>query len=96
MVVRAIILLLGLGCLIGLLAAAAHGAPAPFLLWLGVIGVILTIAGVFERVKSGLSRQKPGAGWIETKERFVDESSGKLVTVFYKPETGERSYYRHD
>ena len=34
----------------------------------------------------------PGAGWVATKERFVDPESGKLVTVFYQPATGERRY----
>ena len=96
MIVRAIILIVGLALLVGTWAAARHGAPAPVLLWMGGVGAILAIGGAFEQVRSGLTNRKPGAGWIETDERFVDQNSGKLVTVFYKPETGERSYYKPD
>jgi hypothetical protein len=35
---------------------------------------------------------RPGPGWVPTDERFVDPESGRLVTVFYKPSTGERRY----
>jgi hypothetical protein len=39
-----------------------------------------------------LTSSRPGPDWIPTDERFVDPVSGKLVTVFYKPTTGERRY----
>jgi hypothetical protein len=39
-----------------------------------------------------LTSRRPGPDWVQTDERFVDAESGKLVTVFYKPSTGERRY----
>jgi len=33
-----------------------------------------------------------GEGWQRTNERFVDQSSRKLMEVYYNPKTGERSY----
>jgi hypothetical protein len=33
-----------------------------------------------------------GPGWIETPERFVDPETGKEVTVYYQPSSGERRY----
>jgi hypothetical protein len=33
-----------------------------------------------------------GPGWQATQERFRDEESGNLVTVWFNPATGERRY----
>ena len=33
-----------------------------------------------------------GTGWVRTTERFVDDKTGKTVTVYVKPLTGERAY----
>ena len=38
------------------------------------------------------SASRPGPGWQRTTERFFDEDSGKTVTVYIHPETGERRY----
>ena len=34
----------------------------------------------------------PGPDWQITDERFIDDESGKPVTVYIKPKTGERRY----
>lgn len=34
----------------------------------------------------------PGPDWQRTDERFVDPETGKLVTVYFHPATGERRY----
>ena len=39
-----------------------------------------------------LLRERPGAGWVKTAERFIDPDSGKAVDVFYNPTSGERQY----
>jgi len=58
-------------------------------------GLALIAAIVFERFRyTRLLRKSPGAGWERTTERFVDEESGKTVTVYIKPETGERAYVK--
>jgi hypothetical protein len=42
-----------------------------------------------------LLREKPGAGWVRTEERFIDPYSGKMVDVFYQPTSGDRQYVSH-
>jgi hypothetical protein len=96
MIGRGIILVIGAACLVGAIAAGRAGAPVPAIIWLAGIGIIFAIGGAFEYGASRLSNQRPGPGWIETEERFVDQESGEIVTVFYKPDTGERSYVRSD
>lgn len=96
MIGRAIVIAIGATSLVGAIAAGRAGAPAPVTIWLAAIGIIFSIGGAFEYSASGLSDRRPGQGWIETEERFIDQESGKIVTVFYKPDTGERSYVRSD
>lgn len=80
-----------------LLAAAGWSAIAGcglgVVLRLGVPGLVLLLALVVERWRyNRVTARPPGAGWVATNERFVDPESGKLVTVFYQPATGERRY----
>jgi hypothetical protein len=39
-----------------------------------------------------LLREKPGAGWVKTAERFIDPDTGQPVDLFYNPASGERQY----
>ena len=82
------------------LATAAAGAigivgrlfvvPGIWLLW---TGGILAVGIVYERVRyKPVEKSRPGPGWERTTERFVDEESGKILTVYIRPETGERMY----
>lgn len=77
--------------LCGLVALATGAFPpaAIFAIW----GVLLVIGTMFERViyKKTLARP-PGAGWVRTSERFIDDASGKPITVYVEPSTGERQY----
>ncbi len=90
------------GCLIlggillmgGAVVATSYGAPLPMAIWLVIMGLCLTLGVVFERAGDKPPAEKPEPGWIATEERFVDTASGEVVTVFYKPETGERMYVR--
>ena len=62
-----------------------------FLFW----GGVLVIAIIFERVRyKRLEGKRPGPGWQRTTERFVDEETGAMVTVYVQPETGERAYVK--
>lgn len=77
--------------LCGLVALATGAFPpaAIFAIW----GVLLVIGTVFERVIYKQTKtQPPGAGWIRTSERFIDDASGKPITVYVEPKTGERQY----
>jgi hypothetical protein len=80
-----------------MLAAAAFGgltrwqlsAVIPLAVW----GVILAGGVLFERWRyRPLNADQPGRDWHATPERFVDPESGRLVTVFFNPATGERRY----
>ena len=60
--------------------------------WLIVAGV-LVIGTVFERrYRNNTGGAPMGQGWEPTEERFRDETSGRLVTVWYNRATGERRY----
>ena len=48
---------------------------------------------MFERWRyKPLTDARLGPDWVATDERFVDPETGKLVTVYYHPATGERRY----
>ena len=65
-------------------------APA---IYTGVFGVLLLVGLVFERWRyKPLTDARLGPDWVATDERFVDPETGKLVTVYYHPATGERRY----
>jgi hypothetical protein len=73
-----------------LLALAGCGTAAA---WLAGWGLILIIGLVIERWRyKSLTGPRPGPDWIATDERFVDPETGKLVTVYFHPATGERRY----
>jgi hypothetical protein len=44
----------------------------------------------------GLMDDRPGRDWQATPERLVDPETGRLVTVFFNPATGERRYVADD
>jgi len=62
--------------------------------WLIGIGVAALVLGiVYERFRyKPLETVRPGTGWERTTERFIDDETGKPVTVYIQPETGERKY----
>ncbi len=87
--------LLGLG---GSLIAAAvvlliAGNTPPAMVCL-VWGGILVFGIVYERYayKTIVDKVPAGKDWARTTERFVDQKTGKIVTVYVKPMTGERAY----
>ena len=88
---RAVVLLLGLLALGGGAWALLSGALPPalvFALW----GVLIVVGTLYERVRYKELERHPGAGWRATDERFIDDASGKAVTVYIEPATGERKY----
>lgn len=91
---RSTLIVIGLLAIAAGVAVLATGAMNPsfvFIAW----GVVLVAGIVFERFRyKPLVDAKPGPGWERTTERFVDEDSGKMVTVYVLPKTGERMYVR--
>ncbi|HEV2335670.1 MAG TPA: hypothetical protein VGS13_09255 [Stellaceae bacterium] len=89
---RAIVAVIG-----GLLAAGALMLATlcvfPAAIMLAVWAAILLIGLLVERWRyKRLAATPPGPDWQRTDERFVDPETGKLVTVYFHPRTGERRY----
>jgi len=62
---------------------------APLTVFLGLIFV----GSLVERFRyKRLQDRRPGSGWMETDEKFIDPETKKRVTVFYNPASGERLY----
>jgi hypothetical protein len=85
---------LGAGIVLLALAAAVvlAGWPFPFAIWPAILGLVMTLGVIYERRGDKPTAASPGPGWVETGERFVDPETGRLVTVFHQPQTGERRY----
>lgn len=89
---RSVLVFLGLAALaLGALCLVIGADPPAYtlLIW----GAILLAAIVYERFRyKPLAHSAPGADWQRTSERFVDPDSGKTVTVYLQPGSGERQY----
>jgi hypothetical protein len=73
-----------------LLAFAGCGAIA---FWVAVWAVLLVVGLLIERWRyKPLTASRLGPEWVATGERFVDPETGKLVTVYFHPATGDRRY----
>lgn len=72
------------------LFAGQWGGAAFCMVW----GAICVFAILYERYayKTIVDAIPAGKGWTRTPERFVDEKSGRTITVYVKPLTGERAY----
>lgn len=85
--VGVLVIILGVAALLSGIVARSF----IFVFW----GVVLIVSLIIERVRyKRLEAKSPGPGWERTTERFVDEETGAMVTVYIKPETGERAYVR--
>jgi uncharacterized membrane protein HdeD (DUF308 family) len=85
--VGVLVIILGVAALLSGIIARSF----VFMFW----GVVLIVSLIIERVRyKRLEQKSPGPGWERTTERFVDEETGAMVTVYVKPDTGERAYVR--
>ena len=94
---RNIVLCLGAAMLIsGVMGiVASHYTVAiPLAVW----GAVFVFGILYERYayKTIVARVPTGKGWTRTSERFIDPKSGRTITVYYKPLTGERAYVAED
>ena len=91
-VLRAALYGVGLLLIAGALLAALAGFGVAAG-WLGGWAAVLILGLLVERWRyRELAGTRPGPGWEKTGERFVDPETGKLVTVWFHPATGERRY----
>jgi hypothetical protein len=89
---RAALYALG-GLSIGGAAVLALIGCGPVALGLAGWALVLVIGLMIERWRyKPLAERNPGPDWTATDERFVDPETGKLVTVYYHPSSGERRY----
>ena len=88
---RKLIIGCGFLSLIGGVIALATGSLSGALM-LGAWGVILLVGTLYERVLYKPVLQTKPTSAVRTDERFVDETTGKPVTVYIDSVTGERSY----
>lgn len=90
MILRTIVLVVAAIAFAGALA----GTLVDVAVWPSLVATGLLLFGVaFERVRYGAARRRPaGASWQETPERFIDDETGRPVTVWFNPASGERRY----
>ena len=90
---RTALLIIGAVLTAAALVAALTGW-LPFSAHLAIPGLILLFAMLNElrRRYKPIQPGPPGPGWVETPERFIDPETGKDVTVYYQPSSGERRY----
>jgi len=89
-VLRAFLLVVSLLLVaIGLWPCMAGARPLyPPLIW----GGVLCVATLLERWRYRGQPGREGAIWEATDERFIDPETGKLMQVYYQPQSGERRY----
>jgi hypothetical protein len=88
---RSAIVAVGAVCLVGGLLALVLTRTLPaavFVVW----GAILLLGTLYERVRYKTLLRETPRNAVRTNERFVDDDTGKTVTVFIDPKTGDRSY----
>ncbi len=78
-------------------AAAGCGLAALVLGWFspafvfGAWGVLILVGTLLERSRYKALETRGGPGWTPTPERFIDDETGKPVTVYVNA-AGERRY----
>ena len=90
MSLRGLVVAVGAFCLAASMVMWLVAVPTAFIL---LFWAVVLIAGtVYERVIYKPLENRAGAGWTATSERFIDDATGKTVTVYVQDGTGERKY----
>ena len=61
-----------------------------------IFGLLVMVTAALEPIYGRANGKPAGAAWRATDEKFVDPETGKLVTVWLDPGTGERRYVDDD
>ena len=89
---RRILIVYGVICLIGAVILLAVHVTIVLVIYLAFNGLIITAGILFERSSYRTKADTTQGKWQSTGERFNDPTSGKMIEVFYNPQTGERDY----
>lgn len=57
-----------------------------------ICGIVVAATAILEPAYGRLVRRPASGPWRPTDERFVDPETGRMVTVWYDPVTGDRRY----
>jgi hypothetical protein len=57
-----------------------------------IVGAVVIVTVLLEPVYGRATNRPVGGNWRATDEKFVDPESGKLLTVWFDPATGDRRY----
>jgi len=88
MSLRGMLVAVGAVCLVAGVAMWLAAVPPGLIL---LFWAVVLIAGtVYERVIYKPLESRAGADWTPTSERFIDDATGKTVTVYVRD--GERKY----
>ena len=79
-----------LGTLIAILGTLFWRAGGGLMIF--VFGLLIIITSVLEPIYGKANGRPLGGRWRATDERFVDPETGRLVTVWFNAESGERRY----
>ena len=90
MTLRGMVVAVGAVCLVA--GAVMWFLAVPTALILLFWAVALIAGTIYERVIYKPLESQAGPGWTATSERFIDETTGKAVTVYVREGTGERKY----
>lgn len=94
---RQSVMLVGLLLVLTALALWLGGAAFGAVAWALITGLLLSAGVGFERWRyKPPRRERPGPRWQRTQERCVDPLSGRVLTVYYDPASGERQYVDED
>lgn len=84
----ALLIVAGVSLAIGVMGIGA-GYGWPLVCW----GAILALGILYERFRyKPVKREPPGPEWERTTERFIDDETGRTITVYTRKDTGERQY----
>ena len=89
---RRVLIAYGVLCLIvaGILLAA-H-VTTVLVIYLAISGLLIVGGILFERRGYRSRVDRTHGNWQPTGERFTDTTTGRMVEVYYNPQTGERDY----
>ncbi len=89
---RRLLIAYGVLCLIGAILLLVAHVTIVFVIYMAINGLIITGGILLERSSYHSKADTTQDKWQSTGERFNDPTSGKLIEVYYNPQTGERDY----